>query len=126
MVLIGRPNWSHIIGYSTDNMTAPPSYQVPDVVKDFLRYFRDAVVFKRDIGVIHNVYEQSWNKLTERYYRNTSWPPVESVAPLVDDGTFCFIRFRWVGYSTVEFADYVQEFCCDCVTFAPIPRCQSV
>lgn len=91
-----------------DSMTAPPSYQVPDVVKDFLRYFRDAVVFKRDIGVIHNVYEQSWNKLTERYYRNTSWPPVESVAPLVEDGAFCFMIARCVRYNTVKFADHLQ------------------
>jgi translation initiation factor 3 subunit L len=60
--------------------------EVPDVVADFLRYFRDVLVNKQDVGVIHNIYEQTWNKLTDRFFRNSSWPPVQSVAPLVDEG----------------------------------------
>ena len=72
-------------GYAED--FAASMQQVPDVVKDFLVYFCDAVVNKRDVGVIHNIYEQSWNRLTERYYKNSPWPPVELVAALVNEST---------------------------------------
>jgi len=28
---------------------------------------------------VHSIYENSFNKLTDRYYKNTPWPPAEAL-----------------------------------------------
>lgn len=39
-----------------------------------------------NIYELHIIYDTSFNKLTEKYYRKQPWPEAEVVAPLVNDG----------------------------------------
>lgn len=36
---------------------------------------------------LHNVYDSSFNKLTEKYFQKQAWPEAEVIASLVNDGT---------------------------------------
>lgn len=45
---------------------------------------------ERNIPEIQSMYEVSFLKLSERYYKNVSWPAVELIADVVDqDHVFC-------------------------------------
>jgi translation initiation factor 3 subunit L len=47
---------------------------------------------ERNIKEIHTMYEHSFAKLSERFFKGTTWPPVEYIADLVDkDSVFCLL-----------------------------------
>ena len=52
---------------------------------------------ERNIREIFSMYEVSFATLSERFYKNTTWPPVEYIAELVDhDHVFCLLyKARW-------------------------------
>mmetsp|Transcript_19821 Transcript_19821/g.34021 ORF Transcript_19821/g.34021 Transcript_19821/m.34021 type:complete len:662 (-) Transcript_19821:57-2042(-) len=57
--------------------------QVPDQVKQFIVYFRSKF---RDSNIeeVHNLYEDTFNKLSQRYFKSQEWPSASVIAPLVD------------------------------------------
>lgn len=69
---------------------------VPDSVKTFVvhlyRHIREKNVYE-----IHQMYETSFQKLSDRMFRETPWPSVDAVAPYVDnDHVFCLLyREMW-------------------------------
>lgn len=52
------------------------------------------------------MYEVSFVKLSERFYKGTTWPPVESIVDLVDqDHVFCLlykVYFLGPGWCTAN------------------------
>lgn len=47
---------------------------------------------ERNIPEIFSMYEVSFAKLSERFFKGTTWPPVEYIAELVDkDSVFCLL-----------------------------------
>ncbi|EPS61195.1 hypothetical protein M569_13603, partial [Genlisea aurea] len=72
-----------------------PNY-VPDSVKSFVvhiyRYIREKNVFD-----VHQMYETSFQSISDRFFKDTPWPSVEAVAPFVDnDHVFCLLyREMW-------------------------------
>lgn len=69
---------------------AQPQYVIPEVIKSFLLYFHRHLK-EQTVYEIHSIYENSFNKLTEKYFKTTPWPPAEAVAPLVENGWFICI-----------------------------------
>ncbi|KAJ3694538.1 hypothetical protein LUZ60_010018 [Juncus effusus] len=69
---------------------------VPDSVKTFVvhlyRYIREKNVYE-----INQMYEGSFNRLTDRMFREAPWPTAEAIAPYVDgDHVFCLLyREMW-------------------------------
>lgn len=59
--------------------------QIPDPVKNFIHQFYRSVM-DNNIYELHIIYDTSFNKLTEKYYRKQPWPEAEVIAPLVNDG----------------------------------------
>eukprot|EP00798_Chlamydomonas_sp_ICE-L_P001226 gene1226-32567_t len=69
-------------------MAAQDSTFVPDIVKQFVFYFYR----ERNIPEISSMYEISWLKLSERYFKSSSWPAVELIYDVVDqDHVFCLL-----------------------------------
>ncbi|GER32521.1 eukaryotic translation initiation factor 3subunit L [Striga asiatica] len=72
------------------------SSYVPDSVKSFVvhmyRHIREKNVYE-----IHQMYETSFQSISERFFKDSPWPSVESVAPYVDnDHVFCLLyREMW-------------------------------
>ncbi|XP_051129923.1 uncharacterized protein LOC127250602 [Andrographis paniculata] len=69
---------------------------VPDSVKSFVihmyRHIREKNVYE-----IHQMYETSFQSISDRFFKETPWPSVDSVAPYVDnDHVFCLLyREMW-------------------------------
>eukprot|EP01134_Creolimax_fragrantissima_P006716 CFRG6716T1 len=72
-------------------------YQLPDVVRDFILYFHEHVV-NREVGVIQNIYENSWQKLSDRFFGDCTWPPVETISDLVDGDQVFLILYKELYY----------------------------
>ena len=70
-------------GAGSDDDDVSGYVQLPEVVKTFLVYFRAQFEAKQDL---QNIYEVHFGQLTERYFKASSWPPAETVAPFVDNG----------------------------------------
>ncbi|KAK9448859.1 RNA polymerase I-associated factor PAF67-domain-containing protein [Limtongia smithiae] len=58
--------------------------QLPDAVRSFILYFRHNL--KENNGhELHGCYENSFNRLTDKFYKSAPWPdPQDVVSPLVD------------------------------------------
>ncbi len=52
---------------------------VPDLVKQFVVYFYRHIR-ERNIYEIYSMFDSSFNKLSERYFKKTSWPPASAIA----------------------------------------------
>eukprot|EP01135_Chromosphaera_perkinsii_P009691 Nk52_evm17s1837 gene=Nk52_evmTU17s1837 len=72
-------------------------YVLNDVVRNFILYFHKNVV-EQNVYEIHSIYENHFNKLTERYFKNQPWPPVESIARLVDSNPLFLTLYKELYY----------------------------
>ncbi|XP_035256394.1 eukaryotic translation initiation factor 3 subunit L isoform X1 [Anguilla anguilla] len=78
---------------------------IPEVIKNFLQYFHKTISdlidqkvyelqanrvssesIEQKIYEIQEVYETSWNKLTDRFFKTSPWPEAEAIASLVGNG----------------------------------------
>ncbi len=60
---------------------------IPQTIKQFLDHFY-RLVKERNIESIRNTYEVLWGRMSEKYFKNSPWPPAEAVASLVENGIF--------------------------------------
>ncbi|CAM9650959.1 eukaryotic translation initiation factor 3 subunit L [Lethenteron reissneri] len=93
------------------------AYIVPDVIKDFVQYFQRTVHELMELKAfqitsnggpndsieqkrfdIQNIYENNWNKLTERFFRNSTWPESDVIAPYVQNDPVFLILYKELYY----------------------------
>uniref|UniRef100_A0A8C2SFM4 Eukaryotic translation initiation factor 3 subunit L n=1 Tax=Capra hircus TaxID=9925 RepID=A0A8C2SFM4_CAPHI len=94
------------------------TYQViPEVIKNFIQYFHKTVsdlidqkvyelqasrvssdVIDQKVYEIQDIYENSWTKLTERFFKNTPWPEAETIAPQVGNDAVFLILYKELYY----------------------------
>ncbi|TPX57971.1 hypothetical protein PhCBS80983_g03445 [Powellomyces hirtus] len=74
-----------------------PEVQIPDVVRNFIQHFHRNVS-ERNVWDLHAIYENGWNKLTEKFYPKASWPEPEAVAQLVNDDAVFLILYKELYY----------------------------
>jgi len=72
-------------------------YDLPDVIRSFIVYFQKNVR-DRNVYEVHSIYENSFNKLTDRYYKNSPWPPADAIAPLVDSDQQFLLLYKELYY----------------------------
>jgi translation initiation factor 3 subunit L len=58
-------------------------YNLPEVIKSFITYFLRQIK-DQNVYEIHNLYENSFNKLTDKHFKASSWPSVDAIKTLVD------------------------------------------
>tara|TARA_B100001121_G_C18658469_1_gene607638 strand:+ start:75 stop:1589 length:1515 start_codon:yes stop_codon:yes gene_type:complete len=64
---------------------------VPDLVQQFVVYLYRHIR-ERNLHEIYTMYDNSWNKLSDRYFKTKPWPTVETVSHLVNnDHVFCLL-----------------------------------
>jgi len=76
------------------------AYEMPDVIRSFVVYFQKNLR-DRNVYEVHSIYENSFNKLTDRYYKNSSWPPAEVISPLVDGDQQFLLLYKELYYRHV-------------------------
>eukprot|EP00126_Sphaerothecum_destruens_P015082 Sdes_comp8995_c0_seq1m408 len=82
---------------ATTGPLAPPTYILPEVVKNFILYFHRNVV-EGNICEIHSIYEFHFNKLTDRFFKTSPWPPVESLTGMVECEPIFLILYKELYY----------------------------
>lgn len=60
---------------------------VPDSIRSFVRALH-RYVRNKNVYDLHNCYENEFNKLTERYYKASSWPSADAIQDFVDNGIY--------------------------------------
>lgn len=73
--------------------TNTPTYVVPEVVKQFVTYFYRHIK-DRNVYDIYSMYENTFNKITEKYFKASLWPPAESIAPLVHNDQLFLVLYK--------------------------------
>lgn len=64
---------------------------VPDIVQSFVIYLYRHIR-EKNVYEIHQMYEGSFNKITERMFKQSPWPVVDAIAPFVEnDHVFCLL-----------------------------------
>uniref|UniRef100_A0A7S3T7U8 Eukaryotic translation initiation factor 3 subunit L n=1 Tax=Strombidinopsis acuminata TaxID=141414 RepID=A0A7S3T7U8_9SPIT len=71
--------------------------QIPDAVDHFLGSLL-AALQTRNIPEIHRLYEDTFNKLTDRHYKSTKWPSVETVMDQVSTHPLFLILYKELYY----------------------------
>lgn len=64
---------------------SPGQVPVPEVVKQFVTYLHKYIKDKNNHEV-QNMYESSFHKITEKYFKQVPWPLAESIAANVNNG----------------------------------------
>ena len=72
-------------------------YEMPDVIRSFIVFFHKQVL-DGNVHEIHSIYETSFNKLTDRYYKNMPWPPAEAISPLVNGDWQFLLLYKELYY----------------------------
>ena len=70
---------------------------IPDPVKKFLVVFRDMIT-ERNAFEVADLYENNFPKLTEQFFKTSSWPDAEVVAQYVDDDALFLILYKELYY----------------------------
>ncbi|KAK2171576.1 hypothetical protein NP493_1041g01018 [Ridgeia piscesae] len=76
------------------------TFIMPDVIKNFLIYFHKCIT-EQNVYEIQNAYENGFNNLTERFFKNSPWPEAEIVAPVVQNDTLFLILYKELYYRHV-------------------------
>ncbi|KAG6497989.1 eukaryotic translation initiation factor 3 subunit L-like [Zingiber officinale] len=104
-----RPPSSGQGGGAAAELIYDPNF-VPDSVKTFVvhlyRHIREKNVYE-----IHQMYEGSFQRLSDRMFRENPWPSVEAIAPYVDnDHVFCLLyREMWFRHVYARLAPTGQQ-----------------
>jgi len=75
----------------------PPSYIIPEVIKNFLVHFQKCIE-DGNLYEIQNAYENGFNRLTDRFFKNTPWPEEKFVAPVVNHDPLFIILYKELYY----------------------------
>ncbi|KAF9154773.1 hypothetical protein BG015_012030 [Linnemannia schmuckeri] len=94
--------------------------QIPEVVKKFILLFHRSVL-ENNVYELQSIYEHSFNKLTEKFYANESWPEPEGISSLVNDDQVFLTLYRELYYRhiysrltpTIEHRFHSYENYCD-------------
>ena len=80
-------------GHTGDPAMDRMEYTVPDQVKKFLQYFQD-MIKEGNVYEVNNLYENSFPKLTEQFFKTSPWPEAEDIAPYVADDPIFLNLYR--------------------------------
>ncbi|RKP12078.1 RNA polymerase I-associated factor PAF67-domain-containing protein [Piptocephalis cylindrospora] len=70
---------------------------VPEPVRTFIIYFHRCVS-EKSLNEIQAAYDQTWPRLTEKFYSSGSWPEAELIAPLVQGDEVFLTLYREVYF----------------------------
>ncbi|KAI7867649.1 RNA polymerase I-associated factor PAF67-domain-containing protein [Spinellus fusiger] len=75
----------------------PSTTQIPDTVRNFILHFYRNVL-ENNVYELHNIYDSSFNKLTDKFYTKQAWPDAESISSFVNDDQVFLTLYRELYY----------------------------
>lgn len=83
---------------AAEEMATSGSYsEVPEIVGQFLKYMHQTFQ-DRSVVELHNLYEQVFSRLTDRFFKSTSWPSAEHVAEYVENDAIFLLLYNELYY----------------------------
>jgi translation initiation factor 3 subunit L len=79
---------------------AQKNYIFPEVIKNFLTYFQKSI-HDQNVFEIQNAYENGFNKLTDKFFKNSPWPEAEEVAKVIHKDSLFLILYKELYYRHV-------------------------
>jgi translation initiation factor 3 subunit L len=73
---------------------------IPEAVRNFILQLHRAIVNHHNAD-LSTLYEQSWQKLSEKFYAKEAWPEAEFIAPLVQNEPIVLVLYRELYYRHV-------------------------
>jgi len=73
------------------------AYIVPEVIKSFLTYFQTSIN-EQNIFEVQRAYENGFNELTDRFFKDKPWPSAETIAPVVQEDHLFLILYKELYY----------------------------
>lgn len=70
---------------------------VPDGVRKFLKYFRECIN-EGMIFEVQNLYDVSFPKLSEQYFKETTWPDEKDISSIVEDDPVFLTLYKELYY----------------------------
>lgn len=85
---------------------------VPDVVRTFVVYLYRHIR-EKNVYEIHQMYEGSFQKLSDRLFKQSKWPAVEMIAPYVEnDHVFCLLyKEMWFRHVYARLQPTLEQRC---------------
>jgi translation initiation factor 3 subunit L len=85
---------------------------VPDVVKTFVVYLYRHIR-EKNVYEIHQMYEGSFQKLSDRLFKQSNWPHVDMIAPYVEnDHVFCLLyKEMWFRHVYARLQPTLEQRC---------------
>jgi translation initiation factor 3 subunit L len=74
---------------------------LPEEVEKFIVFFRMHLT-EGNVSQIQSIYEVSFQKLTERYFKSSPWPAVGTIAPLVENDEVFLMLYRELFYRHIH------------------------
>eukprot|EP00177_Eucheuma_denticulatum_P005995 GFKZ01010935.1.p1 GENE.GFKZ01010935.1~~GFKZ01010935.1.p1 ORF type:complete len:533 (+),score=63.75 GFKZ01010935.1:240-1838(+) len=71
--------------------------EVPEVIGQFLTYMHKTFLDRNTVEM-HSLYEQTFSRLTDRYFKNISWPAPEEVSSYFDDDQTFMLLYKELYY----------------------------
>lgn len=71
--------------------------EVPQVVHQFLEYMYQKFL-QRNTADLHNLYENTFSALSERYFKASSWPSAETISPIVNHDEVFLVLYKELYY----------------------------
>ena len=65
-------------------------------------YFRD-MINEGNTFEVANLYENSWPKLSEEYFKSSSWPDADEIAPFVQDDNIFLILYKELYFRHISY-----------------------
>ncbi|KAI9031525.1 RNA polymerase I-associated factor PAF67-domain-containing protein [Phycomyces nitens] len=86
-------------GFDTEGVSVQSNntIQIPDGVRNFILHFYRNVM-DNNVYELHNIYDNSFNKVTDKYYTKQFWPEAEVISPLVNDDQVFLTLYRELYY----------------------------
>eukprot|EP01095_Lingulamoeba_sp_RSL-Kostka_P001472 TRINITY_DN12054_c0_g1_i1.p1 TRINITY_DN12054_c0_g1~~TRINITY_DN12054_c0_g1_i1.p1 ORF type:complete len:520 (-),score=120.21 TRINITY_DN12054_c0_g1_i1:241-1800(-) len=74
--------------------------QIPELIANFIVYFYKQLQ-ENGVFEINTIYETTFNKLTDRFYKNSPWPDVETILPLANDDNLFKLLYKELYYRQI-------------------------
>ncbi|CDS09409.1 hypothetical protein LRAMOSA10769 [Lichtheimia ramosa] len=75
----------------------PSPAQIPDGVRNFILCF-NRYILENNVLDLHNAYDNTFNKLSDKHYSKQPWPEAELIAPLVNNDEVILTLYRELYY----------------------------
>ncbi|KXJ28540.1 eukaryotic translation initiation factor 3 subunit L [Exaiptasia diaphana] len=80
-----------------DDVHTLPAYHMPEEIKGFIHFFHKHII-EQNLHDIQLIYENGFNRLTERYFNKSPWPEADYISPLVEDDQVFLILYKELYY----------------------------